>query len=288
MTKTACALGLATTLAAAASSAWGQQVAPLSLDLRAAPAEEVLMTFARLAESRLVLSPEVSNNVTFRFDGVSWQTALSAITEGLNAVWELETAPPRVLRIRQRRPDEEVVDRLSISLVRASAEEVFSAFAGVQGLQLEFSPSVTGAVTISLDRVAAKTAQDAVCESVGCLWTRDGERLLVAPRDEELSADLVAHPSQKLAARVSLDLLDADTAGVLSSLATLLGVDLIADDLQPGLTTISLHDVGVQEALDRVCGDAFLNWAIVRGPLGWSLRVSPVVADTLAPSQRTD
>jgi len=81
--------------APATESRW--KGSPISLSLRDAPLDEVLRTFARLANFNLVIQPGVHGTVTCELHDVPWDQALYVIlkTQGLGAeidgnVWMVE------------------------------------------------------------------------------------------------------------------------------------------------------------------------------------------------------
>ncbi|MEE2776541.1 MAG: hypothetical protein VYE73_07225 [Acidobacteriota bacterium] len=52
--------------------------------------------------------------------------------------------------------------------------------------------------------------------------------------------------------------------------------------------TVTLDRVAVREALDRVCGDSFLDWGLVRRASGSALKITPTVADIDSVVQQPD
>ena len=93
-------LALIAILSAAPALTKPQQLEPMSLDLKEIEVSSILKTFAQVAHSRLEKSSSIDGVVTFRFDHLTWETALSAICESAGCHWQLEEGPERVLRVR--------------------------------------------------------------------------------------------------------------------------------------------------------------------------------------------
>ena len=150
-----------------------QTLEPMSLDLKKIAVESILSTFAQVTGSRLERDPAVSGAITFQFDHLSWETALNAICESAWCAWQLEQhGSERVLRVVPARSAAEESNRITLKVKSASAREVFSVLARIQELELEIDPTVEGEFTFSFDRVTPDTVMDALCENIGCAWSR--------------------------------------------------------------------------------------------------------------------
>lgn len=249
------------------------QTGSMSLDLQEVEVETILKTFAAATHSRLEREAGVTGQVTFRFDHLSWQTALNAICESAGCEWQLEQGRDRVLRVVVS-PHAGSDDRIDMSLKNASAREVFTLLAQIDGSEIEVDPTIEGSFSFDFRRIRVDTALDALCENVGCNWSRDdaGRRLSVRPgaslRSHETSA-----PTDRLATRIDLDLEEAGAYEVLASLARLLEVEPRFPDELAGQITLDLENQTVGVVLDEVCHQLFLDWSLAQRSDGWSLVV---------------
>jgi len=266
------AFSLLLLLVGAAPSAAIQEPRQMSLDLKEVELDTILNTFARLMHSRLEKHPGVVGTVTFRFDSLSWHTALNAICESAHCEWQLEEGRDRVLRVVV---DENVDsgDRISLSLRAASARQVFEVIAQLEGSELELDAAVEGTLTFEFEHLRIDTALDALCDNVGCSWSRQGSPAQLQIRPASANAHLdPTSPRDQLTTRIDLDLLDADAGEVLTSLARLLNVEPdLPSDL--GRVSLDLESQTVGEILDLICDELFLDWRLARKTEGWSLLV---------------
>jgi hypothetical protein len=270
--RRAAAFALLALFVVAAPSSATEEPRQMSLDLKEVEVDTILNTFARLMHSRLEKHPSVVGTVTFRFERLSWHTALNAICESAHCEWQLEEGRDRVLRVVA---DENVdsSDRVNLSLCDASARQVFEVIAQLEGIELELDPTIEGVFTFEFECLRIDTALDALCDNVGCSWSRLGTpaRLEIRPARSAAHLDPES-PSDRLTTRIDLDLLDADTEEVLTTLARLLDVEPdLPSDL--GRVSLDLESQTVGEILDLICEELFLDWRLARNPAGWSLAV---------------
>ena len=285
MTKRLAAALLAVLCCASGPSiaALEQRLQPMKLDLKEVAVETILTTFARVTESRLERDPAVSGTITFRFDNLSWETALNAICDSAWCTWQLEQqGAEKILRVVPSGSPEEDSNRISLSLKSASASEVFAILAGLQELELEIDPTLEGEFTFSFQRISFDTAMDALCENVGCTWSRAADRSVLTVT--KVAAP--AHPEDQLTAsdrlgrRISIDLEDADAREVLSNLAQVLEVETEMNEEVRGTVTLNLTETAVGDALDDICEQIFLSWSLTRKRSGkWFLTVRPIQGD---------
>ncbi len=260
-----------------------QSLEPMSLDLKKVAVESILSTFARVTRSRLERDPAVSGTITFRFENLSWETALNAICESAGCEWQLEQrGAEKVLRVVPARSAAEGSDRISLKLKNSSAREAFSALAKLQELELEIDPRVEGELTISFERVTPDTVMDALCENIGCAWRRQVDPAVISVSKTATPPRLDGQQtaSERLGETISIDLKEADVREVLSSLALVLEAEAELPEEVRGAVTLKLEEAAIGEALDVVCEQVFLRWSLTRRRAGkWFLTVRPIQGD---------
>lgn len=283
----AAATVLASISVVAGSPSWGSpavQRDPISLDLKDAPAAEVLAAFASMTEAKAEVDPAVAGPVTIHLDGVSWMTALDAVCDTLSCRWALQGGEEGRRLEFHPRPDVEAPSSgldssLSLSLRRAAAIEVLMAFAEISGRTLVTPDGLEGLVTIELDGVRARTALTAVCESLGYRWSEeeDGTLKVSSWRDGDSKAETkkpapseAASSAGQAAAEVKLDLdlKDAPLPAVFKSFAQILEAELDLSPALGGTVTVKLEKVTALEALDALCRRARCSWKLHEGPPG--------------------
>jgi len=255
----------------AASSQWK----PISIDLAGADLADVLQNFAIVAGGRLQVDPGLEGKVSVRLDDVAWMTALDAVCESAGCVWRLTGPAPRVLVITKtdRRAAGSGLDSvIDIELVGADGADALSAFAVLAGGELTLDDGMRGKVSILLQRVSARTALTALCESLGCTWSRpegpSGPIVVVPTRDSSPPSALV----RGLSERVSIELDHAAIDTTLKSFARLLGCELVLDAELREQVTLELEDVAVMTALNQLCAQADCAWSLV--PSGSALALT--------------
>ncbi len=270
-------------VSSATSAAPQQSLEPMRLDLKDVAVEKILTTFARVTGSRLERDPAVSGSITFRFDHLSWETALNAICDSARCTWRLEQrGSQKILRVVPSRTPEEEGKRVTLSLKYASARQVFEVLAGLQELELELDPTLEGEFTFSFERVGFSTVMDALCENVGCTWSRQVDPGVLTVSRTTAPPHLDGQPtaSDRLGERISIDVKDADVREVLSNLARVLSAETDMLEEVRGAVTLELEEATLGEALDVVCDQVFLRWSLGRRRAGkWFLTVRPIQGD---------
>jgi len=76
--------------------------------------------------------------------------------------------------------------RVSINVSAVPPPQVLEMIARAVDCTVQVDPSVAEPVTIRMTRVTARTALNAVCESVGCRWRLDGKTLRVDPEPADI------------------------------------------------------------------------------------------------------
>ena len=276
-------LAMIATLSAAPALALPQQLEPMSLDLKKIEVVSILKTFAQVAHSRLEKSPSIDGVITFRFDHLTWETALSAICESAGCRWQLEEGPERVLQVRALEEGEEKADRISLSLRDASVPQVLGAIARIQEVELKLDPAIEGRLTIDFTAVSVDTILTAVCENAGCEWHRRSGRqpvLEITKIHGKERANSSRTARDRLAGKIDIDLREAPVGEVLKFLAKVLEA---TPDIHPevrGTVTLEISQGAVSEVLDHVATELFLRWSLAKGSSGdWSLTVRPIQGD---------
>ncbi len=79
------------------------------------------------------------------------------------------------------RAQDPLTEKVTVDLNGVAAFEAFKAVASVMGVGVTVSPSVTDPVNIAVRNVTARTALNAMCESIGCQWNLADGILVVKP-----------------------------------------------------------------------------------------------------------
>lgn len=74
-----------------------------------------------------------------------------------------------------------LAEKVTVDLNGVAAFEAFKAVASAMGVGVTVSPSVTDPVNIAVRNVTARTALNAMCESIGCRWNLADGILVVKP-----------------------------------------------------------------------------------------------------------
>lgn len=165
-------------------------------------------------------------------------------------------------------------ERITLDLVDARAEDVFSSFASILSGRVDLDPAVSGKLTIRLREVSVGTVLTALCEMLDCEWNltpgagEEGSILQVRPLAvrEEAARDVGT-----LATAVTLSLDKAPAQQVLSSFATILGAEL--DPAWEKTVTIELKETPLSQALDEVCAQIGCSWHLEDGAETRKLKV---------------
>ena len=141
--------------------------------------------------------------------------------------------------------------RIEVRFEAAPAAEVFRQIISGLGLELQIDSAVDDPVTIWVTNVAARTALNVVCESLGCAWRIDGSRLVVVPSgaallkldgkvafmgqavDREKTLKLVKLTLQERLARplpVDMQFKDVPVSTILRALSEVSGLEITADE----------------------------------------------------------
>lgn len=166
--------------------------------------------------------------------------------------------------------------------------QAFRMIAEAASLGVSVSPKVTAPVDILVRNVTAKTALDAICESIGCRWTISDNVISVMPRgDGYFTGSATFGDARSVQARLSMDRLqaalkqrlpagmtfeDSPLADVSARLSDALDlkVELISDDPHLRTLTADFSNQTLIEAIKRVFppGDRAYSWRIAMSPSG--------------------
>ncbi len=242
----------------------------IDLALRDAALRDVLGPLASMGSIAFEYSPEararLDRPVTVAFEDVTWDFALDEVLRlhGLT----VERGEDGVFRVDLRSPESSAVglalagtrqrERLDLALDHAPLLEVLESFAALTGSRLEFDPTLTGTVSLQVERVDWTTALDAVCQSTQCRWrlVESRERVLKVEPGEAL------HPDD----RVQLQLDEAPAQQVVEVLLDLQGLGLSMGGSLETTVSLDLDGVAWYTALDAVCQAAGCRWQRLEDP----------------------
>ena len=111
--------------------------------------------------------------------------------------------PAQVLFIKAKAGADQAAGakRVTLDLKDVAPASAFKALADAIGVTVTVDEAVTAPVDIKVRNVSAKTALDAMCESIGCQWTFVGGNLAIKP---ERSLGVVVSGKAEGPARVKL------------------------------------------------------------------------------------
>jgi hypothetical protein len=78
--------------------------------------------------------------------------------------------------------------RIDVRVDAVPATDVFRQIISGLGYELQMDASIDAPVTLWVTHVTARTALNVVCESVGCTWRTDGNRLVVSQRGNVIAS----------------------------------------------------------------------------------------------------
>lgn len=154
-------------------------------------------------------------------------------------------------------PPEALRKPISLDLVDAVPADVFASFGEILGREAVVDPAVTTPVTIRLQKVTVGTALRAICESIGCLWRLEPERLTVQPRPPGEPAGARAVPlalGEGAAAQLmSMSLRGTRAGDVFGSFERIFGFAIeVAPEVAETRISVELQDVPAREVFEVV------------------------------------
>lgn len=151
---------------------------------------------------------------------------------------------------------------LDLDVVQALG--VFDLFARTAGLELAIDRAVAEkTLTLRIERVRVRTALDAACDSLGCLWWAEAGKLHVEAK-AEAPPKAVRKPAL-LDEPIDLKVTKARAGDVLRTFGEILGVEVDIDEGVAGELTLDLESTPVRAALDAVCKKLSCRWHIEEG-----------------------
>jgi hypothetical protein len=189
--------------------------------------------------------------------------------------------------------------KVTLDLNGVAPAAAFQAVAEAIGVSVTVDAAVTDPVDITVRNVSAKTALNAVCESIGCRWTLTGNTLVVKPeaavkvgvvmRGERGAAVdktkakaraqvVLATFKQKLPSDMNFENAPLDVVNKRLSEALNMNVRLTCKDATVQTLTMDFSDRTLQEALKS------LGEQEVRPNAAWRMTIGPLPGDTQSPS----
>jgi hypothetical protein len=159
--------------------------------------------------------------------------------------------------------------RLEVRFEATPAADVFRHIISGLGLELQLDANLDGPVTIWVKNVTARTALNVVCESLGCTWRTEGNRLVVGGSDAKatwvgvqtrvdakkntkvVTLDLRSHLAKPLPA--SMQFQDVPVSTILRALSEVTGLEITADEpIASTRVTLTASSRTVEDALKAV------------------------------------
>jgi type II secretory pathway component GspD/PulD (secretin) len=246
----------------------GSQHEPIKLDLRDAELGNVMRTFSDMIRSELELDPKLTAvKVSIGVEGVSWMTALDVICESAGCDWRLAGGNPRVLMVTAGKPlpenGSQLDQRISMQLEDADIKDVLKTFSKLSEREVDFEGNPQGSVSFHFVDVTARTALNAICESVGCHWEIDEQgilRVVVASARE--SSISIEEASNLLAVPIDMSLESADAVSVFKTFGKLLGCPMVIDHEVSGKITVEINQMPATDALTELCAQVACQWSL--------------------------
>jgi len=188
--------------------------------------------------------------------------------------------------------------KVTLDLNAVAPDAAFKAVGNAIGVTVTVDAAVTTPVDITVRNVSAKTALNAMCESIGCQWTITGGALAVKPitnfavgvvnEGRAIGADkgkasaraqvVLNALKQKLPADMKFENAPLDEVSRRLSEATGLTVKLTCKDPDVQTLTMDVSNLTLQSALQAMVEQE------VRPKAVWRLTVGPLPGDTQTPS----
>ena len=160
--------------------------------------------------------------------------------------------------------DNPLETRISLNLKAAPSQQLFDLFGVVMGVEVEVDYAGEPPVTLAFDRITARTALNAFCESIDCAW----ELVLTDPptlRFTEFPGTSLDRTLPDLNRAMSLELVDASAEEVFELAARVLGVELDLGFFMRD-RRLSIHREGpLSQVLDGLCEQARCTWELAAG-----------------------
>ena len=188
--------------------------------------------------------------------------------------------------------------KVTLDLNGVAPAAAFKAVADAIGVSVTVDAAVTDPVDITVRNVSARTALNAMCESVGCRWTLSGGSLAVRAGTDAAAGTLYAVSSgkgvnrakvartqvvldalkQKLPSDMKFKNAPLDEVNLRLSEALKMTVQVACKDTSVQTLTMDFSNRTLQEALKT------LGEQEVRPNAAWRLTIGPLPGDTETPS----
>ncbi|HKV13326.1 MAG TPA: hypothetical protein VJ725_34615 [Thermoanaerobaculia bacterium] len=174
--RSAAVFALAGLLGAGAALAAGNPLDErVSLNLDNASTDDTFRALSQMVGAeRVVVDPGVTGKVTVTLKNVRVRTLLDAVCDSLSCRWELED---RVLRVTSLSPDKPVADTrqaldtpIDLRVSDADARDLLKTFGEILSLPVSLDPTISGKLSLELEKTPVRQALDVVCMSLGCDW----------------------------------------------------------------------------------------------------------------------
>ena len=175
-------------------------------------------------------------------------------------------------------------ERVSLLFKDTPVTQVMPALAEVLGYEISLDPALRATVTLQVENVTAQTALNAICESIGCRWRQQGNRLVVEARTETVTimqatekgeqfsrrgGNLMNYAVPGLDAELPFDItwspVEVHTAFYM--LARMLDAQVdVAPALNGRKLAVTIKAATMRQAFDAVCRVASCRWQLVEKP----------------------
>ena len=150
--------------------------------------------------------------------------------------------------------------RVSIDVNSVAPQEVFGSLARSLGCEASVDPAVQQPVTLRVVDVSARTALSAICESIGCRYRLDGNKLVIEPllpktQEKVVTARIKADRLQILKKPLpqGLRFENVPLSSVLKAVSDASGFDISIEPTDPDKkVTVDVSGQTFQEALKRI------------------------------------
>lgn len=164
------------------------------MSLEGVPVEEALTNLGTMAGYPVELNGFTGDPVYMEVWDVRVRTLLDVLCESLGCRWELVDGVIQIREVPGARPEprpkpslEGLKQKIDLKVTGAEALAVLRTFGEILSVRPAIDPAIGGTVTLNLENEEAGKALDAICASVGCVWSLDAEKglLVVRPKAQK-------------------------------------------------------------------------------------------------------
>jgi len=192
-------------------------------------------------------------------------------------------------------------ERVSLLFKDTPVTNVLPALAKSLGYEISLDPALRAMVTLQVENVTAQTALNAICESIGCRWRQQGNRLIVEARTETIAIMQATEKGEQFTRRggnmfnyavsgledeLPFDITwsPGDVYTAFHVLARMFDADVeVAPALSGRKLAVTIKAATMSQAFDAVCRVAGCRWQLVEKPKRM-VRVTERGQETGAPS----